>query len=164
MYIVYGMRAKCTCGNMENYITTQKSHGVLFKEQPVMNANDHVKGVNLTHFGDCSSQELYDNKMKEIEEEYAAEEDDNIFDWLGKGIGEFFSKAGTELEMLVSPKCELDTPTPWIFTNEEHLIEGAPALTIDSQCACRHGGVISIIMPEEEPEATMTEPVDGSAE
>ena len=54
-------------------------------------------------------------------------------------------------ENFCANKCELDTPLPWMFVNKEHMIDGAPALTVESQCACRYGGIITIVPePEEE--------------
>lgn len=41
--------------------------------------------------------------------------------------------------------CNLDTPLPWMFTNGGHMVDGAPALTEESLCACRFGGIISIM-------------------
>ena len=48
-YVVYGMMAKCSEGTMENYISTKTGHGIIFQGQPVLNANDHVVKINLTH-------------------------------------------------------------------------------------------------------------------
>ena len=57
-------------------------------------------------------------------------------------------------ENFCANKCELDTPLPWMFVNKEHMIDGAPALTVESQCACRYGGIITIV-PEPEEEVTI---------
>lgn len=45
-YVVYGYMAKCSEGSLENYISTDKGHGVLYQGQPILNANDHHKDVN----------------------------------------------------------------------------------------------------------------------
>ena len=149
-YVVYGMMAKCSEGTMENYISTDKGHGVVYQGQPVLNANDHQKGVNLTHFGDCNSKKIYEEAKKEIDEKYKAEEGDGFFTKLGKGIVKAHMKTAVFVqEHLMFHKCELDTPLPWIFTSKDHMIDGAPALTMESQCACRYGGIITIV-PEEE--------------
>ena len=34
-YVVYGMKAKCSEGSMENYISTDVGHGVLYQGQPL---------------------------------------------------------------------------------------------------------------------------------
>lgn len=148
-YVVYGMMAKCSEGTMENYISTDTGHGVVYQGQPVLNANDHQKGVNLTHFGDCNSRKIYEEAKKEIDEKYKAEEGDGFFTKLGKGIIKAHMKTAVFVqEHLMFHKCELDTPLPWIFTSKDHMIDGAPALTMESQCACRYGGIITIV-PEE---------------
>ena len=41
--------------------------------------------------------------------------------------------------------CVPVTPLAWKFCNEEHMIDGAAALTTDSLCNCVLGGVISIV-------------------
>ena len=149
-YVVYGMMAKCSEGTMENYISTDTGHGVVYQGQPVLNANDHQKGVNLTHFGDCNSKKIYEEAKKEIDEKYKAEEGDGFFTKLGKGLVKAHMKTAIFVqEHLMFHKCELDTPLPWIFTSKDHMIDGAPALTMESQCACRYGGIITIV-PEEE--------------
>lgn len=149
-YVVYGMMAKCSEGTMENYISTDTGHGVVYQGQPVLNANDHQKGVNLTHFGDCNSRKIYEEAKKEIDEKYKAEEGDGFFTKMGKGIVKAHTKTVIAVkEHLMFHKCELDTPLPWIFTSKDHMIDGAPALTMESQCACRYGGIITIV-PEEE--------------
>ena len=149
-YVVYGMMAKCSEGTMENYISTDTGHGVVYQGQPVLNANDHQKGVNLTHFGDCNSKKIYEEAKKEIDEKYKAEEGDGFFTKLGKGIVKAHMKTAVFVqEHLMFHKCELDTPLPWIFTSKDHMIDGAPALTMESQCACRYVGIITIV-PEEE--------------
>ncbi len=149
-YIVRSMKAKCDCGTMENYLNVVHGHGVYYKGEPLLNANDHYKDENLSHFGDCNSKKVYEDAKKQADEKYKAEEGDGFFESVGKGIGSFFTKAAITLKSLMFNKCDLQTPTPWIFTNEEHVIDGAPALTIESKCACLYGGVITIVMEVEE--------------
>ena len=150
-YVVHGMKAKCSEGSMENYINTDKGHGVVYQGQPVLNANDHVKEINLTHFGDCKSKLIFEEAKKQADEKYKAEEGDGFFGKLGKGIAKTVTKAVIDTkEIFASNKCELDTPLPWIFTSRDHMIDGAPALTVESQCPCKFGGTISIVLQEEE--------------
>lgn len=145
-YVVYGYKAKCSEGSMENFISTDVGHGVLYQGQPVLNANDHVKQVNLTHFGDCHSNKVYEDAKKEADEKYKAKEGDGFFTKAGKLIAKTATKASiTAHEILSFDKCDLDTPLPWMFTNGDHMVDGAPALTEESQCACRFGGIISIV-------------------
>ena len=163
-YVVYGMMAKCSEGTIENYISTDKGHGVVYQGQPVLNANDHQKGVNLTHFGDCNSKKIYEEAKKEIDEKYKAEEGDGFFTKLGKGLVKAHMKTAIFVqEHLMFHKCELDTPLPWIFTSKDHMIDGAPALTMESQCACRYGGIITIV-PGEAENVGMTEKPDEAFE
>lgn len=160
-YVVYGMRAKCSQGTMENYISTDVGHGVVYQGQPLLNANDHVKGVNLTHFGDCNSKKAYEEAKKEIDEKLKAKEGDGLLAKAGKWVAKETMKASvTAKEHLTFHKCELDTPTPWVFINKEHMIDGAPALTVESQCACRLGGIITIAVEENAEENVELEQVD----
>jgi len=150
-YVVYGMRAKCSEGTMENYISTDVGHGVVYQGQPLLNANDHTKQINLTHFGDCNSKKIYEDAKKQIDEKYKADANDGFFSKAFKWYAKTAAKiAITAKEYLTFHKCELDTPLPWMFCNEEHMIDGAPALTMESQCPCRFGGVITIVPIVEE--------------
>lgn len=45
----------------------------------------------------------------------------------------------------VPPVCIPVTPLAWMFGNQEHMIDGAPALTTGSMCPCMMGGVIKIV-------------------
>lgn len=155
-YVVYGMRAKCSEGTMENYITTTHSHGVLYQDQPVLNANDHLKDTNLTHFGECKSKLIFEEAKKQADEMFKTDEDDGFFTKVGKGFGKLVTKAKIGLKEFKSSvlpeKCNLDTPLPWINTSKDHMIDGAPALTMESQCPCKYGGVITIVPVVEEAE------------
>lgn len=154
-YVVYGMKAKCSQGTMENYLTTEKGHGVIYQGNPLLNANDHIKQVNLTHFGDCNAKAVYEEAKEEFNEKYKADEGDGFFKKAAKACAKVAGNVAlTAQEYLCSHKCELDTPLPWTFVSKEHIIDGAPALTIESQCACRCGGIISIAVEGEEVENT----------
>ena len=150
-YVVYGMMAKCSEGTMENYISTKTGHGIIFQGQPVLNANDHVVKINLTHFGDCNSKEIYEQAKKEADEKFKAEEGDSFFMKAAKRQAKRAVKIEAFLrEHVMFNKCEPDTPLPWVFTSEDHMIDGAPALTLESQCACRYGGIITVVLQVEE--------------
>lgn len=150
-YVVHGMRVKCSEGSMENYINTDTGHGVVYQGQPVLNANDHAKDVNLTHFGDCKSKLIFEEAKKQADEKYKAEEGEGFFSKIGKAIAKTVTKATLDIKAtFASNKCELETPLPWIFTSRDHMIDGAPALTIESQCACKFGGIITVVPQEEE--------------
>ena len=150
-YVVYGMRLRCNQGSMENYLSTNVGHGVVYQGQPVMNANDHQKGIHLTHFGDCSSKAVFEEAKKEADEKYKAEEGDGFFTKAGKWLAKNVTKAAVDVKAtFMSNKCELVTPLPWLFTSEDHTIDGAPALMMESLCPCALGGVISIVPVVEE--------------
>lgn len=121
-----------------------------------MNANDHEPQVNLTHFGDCKSRVIYEEAKRQADEKYKADADDGFFAKAGKLIAKTAAKAVVDIQSLGCHKCELDTPLPWIFCNDEHMIDGAPALTMESQCACRYGGIIRIVQEETEVEGSET--------
>lgn len=150
-YVVYGMKAKCSEGSMENYISTDVGHGVIYQGQPLLNANDHTPQVNLTHFGDCHSRKIYEEAKKQADEKYKTDTDDGFFEKAGKLVAKTVTKTAISVkENCGFHKCELDTPLPWIFVNKEHMIDGAPALTVESQCACRYGGIITIVQEQDE--------------
>ena len=52
-YVVRGMQLRCTSGSAPGKITTSTGHGVLYKGEPLLNANDHIPMVNLPGFGNC---------------------------------------------------------------------------------------------------------------
>lgn len=148
-YVVYGMKAECSQGTMQNYLTTDTGHGIIYQGNPLLNANDHEPQVNLTHFGDCKSRVIYEEAKRQADEKYKADADDGFFAKAGKLIAKTAAKAVVDIQSLGCHKCELDTPLPWIFCNDEHMIDGAPALTMESQCACRYGGIIRIVQEDE---------------
>lgn len=158
-YILHGMYAECSMGTMKNYLNTDVGHGIIYQGQPLLNANDHTPQVNLTHFGDCNSKMIFEEAKKQADEKYKAEAGDNFFERAGKAIAKNVTKAAVTLqECFATNKCQLDTPLPWRFCNEEHMIDGAPALTVGSVCPCKFGGIISIIdTPEAEAETEMPE-------
>ncbi len=56
-YVTHGAKARCTSGTMSNYINTKNGHGVVYKGQPLLNANDHIPGVNIIDFGNCANMQ-----------------------------------------------------------------------------------------------------------
>ncbi|MBQ2923354.1 MAG: DUF4280 domain-containing protein, partial [Tyzzerella sp.] len=103
----------------------------------------------------CHSKKIYEEAKKQADEKYKADADDGFFEKAGKLLAKTVTKAAISVkENFCANKCELDTPLPWMFVNKEHMIDGAPALTVESQCACRYGGIITIV-PEPEEEVTI---------
>lgn len=164
-YVVHGMRVRCSEGTMDNYINTDTGHGVVYQGCPLLNANDHTAQVNLTHFGDCNSRKIYEDARKQVDEKFASEAGEGFFTKAAKWAVKTVAKVNISVkEHFFFHKCELDTPLPWIYVNEEHMIDGAPALTIDSQCACRFGGIITIVPPETETEEVEAATGEGTVE
>ena len=46
-YVVYGMKAECSQGTMQNFLTTVTGHGIIYQGNPLLNANDHEPQVNI---------------------------------------------------------------------------------------------------------------------
>lgn len=164
-YVVHGMYAQCSMGTMKNYLNTDVGHGVVYQGQPLLNANDHAPQINLTHFGDCNSKMIFEEAKKQADEKYKAESGDNFFERVGKSVAKNLTKAAVTIQgCFGANKCQLDTPLPWRSCNEEHMIDGAPALTVGSICPCKFGGIISIVeMPEPESEAELSAQEAGGA-
>lgn len=137
-YITRLMKMECDMGTVKNYINVDKDHGVLAggncDAQPVMNANDHTS-KHVIHFGKCKSESNPERAFREM-----------LIKALLGPAGAFLT--GPMLDKLeelgiLTYQCKPNTPQPWIDTNEDCIIEGAPALTMDSQLACRYGGRIT---------------------
>jgi len=137
-YITRLMKMECDMGTVKNYINVDKDHGVLAggncDAQPVMNANDHTS-KHVIHFGKCKSESNPERAFREM-----------LVKALLGPAGAFLT--GPMLDKLeelgiLTYQCKPNTPQPWIDTNEDCIIEGAPALTMDSQLACRYGGRIT---------------------
>lgn len=146
-YITRLMKMECDKGTVKNYINVGTDHGVLAggpcDAQPVMNANDHTS-KNIIHLGKCKSELNPERKFREI-----------MVKALMGPAGAFLT--GPMLDKLeelgiLTYQCRPNTPNPWIMTNEDCLLEGAPALTMNSQLACRYGGVITFV-PDTTPAA-----------
>ena len=160
-YITRLMRIRCDKGTMDNYINVDRDHGVLAGGdlQPVLNANDHTK-KNIIHCGNCESEENPERMFRK-----------GLVAGLMGPVG--FLAAGSVTDLLedvgiMTCKCKPNTPQPWIFTNEDNILEGAPALTMKSKLACRYGGVISFVplneYPPEEPAEMAEEIVEETEE
>lgn len=160
-YITRLMRIRCDKGTMDNYINVDRDHGVLAggDMQPVLNANDHTK-KNIIHCGNCESDENPQRMFRKV-----------LIAGLMGPIGFLAADSVTDLLEdvgITTCKCKPNTPQPWIFTNEDNILEGAPALTMKSKLACRYGGVISFVpldeYPSEEPAQMEEEIVEETEE
>ncbi len=152
-YITRLMRIRCTKGTMDNYINVDVDHGVLAgaEQQPVLNANDHTE-KNIIHCGNCESDE---NPERMFRKGLVSGLMGPLGFLLADSVTNFLEDVG-----IMTCKCKPNTPKPWLFTNEDNILEGAPALTMNSKLACRYGGTISFVpldeYPPEEP-AQMSE-------
>lgn len=155
-YITRLMRIRCDKGTMDNYINIETDHGVVAgaDQQPVLNANDHTD-KNIIHCGNCESDENPERMFRKA-----------AVSALMGPAGFFIGDAVTDLLEdvgIMTCKCRPNTPVPWIFTNESNVLDGAPALTMDSKVACRYGGVIEFVPLEEYPEE-MAEEAEGEGQ
>ena len=46
--------SKCDKGSEEKPLTINPDHGVIYHEQPLLNANDHYPEVNIPSYGKCA--------------------------------------------------------------------------------------------------------------
>lgn len=136
------MKVECTYGTQTNYLNVKRDHGIIYRCSdengepiacPIMNANDHIVDENITHFGRCKAP---DNQVIGGKRQF------HVGDILD-GIGKMTGKAEGYL-------CEPKTDLAWKFGNEKNLIEGAPAITDQSELPCYYGGVIKITYEEGE--------------
>ena len=144
-YITRLMRIRCDKGTMDNYINVGTDHGVLAgaDQQPVLNANDHTK-ENIIHCGNCESDE---NPERMFRKRLVAGCMGPIGALIGNTVTDLLEDVG-----IMTCKCKPNTPVPWIYANENNILEGAPALTMNSTLACRYGGVITFVPLDEYPE------------
>lgn len=154
IYVTRGMKAQCSCGTAPKgqYLNVVKDHGVVAgaDQQPVLNTNDHTKDTILG-FGNCTSDanpklriqkgivnlSMFGNPLDTIVRVVS-----------GKSVADLMCNIG-----LISCKCRPDTPQVWQLGDEEHILDGAPALTKDSVLYCRNGGIITIMEDEGDAEA-----------
>lgn len=134
-YVTRLMRARCSKGTMENYLNVDIDHGIVVGAdvQPLMNANDHVSGRHVIHFGCCESDQNPERMFRKA--------------LVGGFLGGFIADALEDVGIMTC-KCKPNTPNPWQFVNDDSIVEGAPALMVCSTLTCRYGGVIEIIDPD----------------
>lgn len=153
-YITRLMLIQCDKGTMSNYINVGQDHGVLAGEnydgQPVLNANDHTD-KNIMSFGNCKSEMHPERGFRETL------------------VKAFININGTMIMMkdeiidimenlgIMAYKCKPNTPTPWTDCNEHCILDGAPALTIQSQLTCRYEGTITFVPIKDYPKETQNQ-------
>lgn len=132
-YVYRLMKAQCSCGSkkFKQNLNLPKDHGVLYQDEdyPLMNANDHVANEHILTFGRCTSMT---NPNGAVGFALASA----VIPIIG----------GALMKKLAGVKCEPMTIVPWIKVDEDYLIDGAPALTLESELPCYYGGVIKIVL------------------
>lgn len=136
-YVTRLALGQCSMGTMTNYLNLPEDHGVIKNDMdhPLMNANDHEPGKHVIHFGRCNSQANPGNSFN-----------------LGSALLGSLLPGSTLIKNLIGCggcKCTPMTFMPWVEKQKEHLLEGAPALTVDSKLMCFYGGEITILPPED---------------
>jgi len=141
-YVTRLMRAYCTKGTMSNYLNVDIDHGIVVgaDSQPLMNANDHVAGRHVIHFGCCESDQNPERMFRKA----------LIGGLLGGLVANFLEDIG-----ILTCKCKPNTPNPWEFVNEDSIVEGAPALMFGSVLTCRYGGCIKLLPEDQYPPAEL---------
>lgn len=152
-YVHRLMRIRCSHGSIDNYINIPTDHGVLAGEdqQPLLNANDHIAGKNVIHFGNCDSDENPERVFRKalVGGIIGAALPGGAL--LGAAVGAMASDL-LEKTGIMSFKCTPKTDEVWEETNDRNILDGAPALLMKSCLTCRYGGNITLVPLDEYPE------------
>lgn len=143
-YVHRLMRIRCTHGSIDNYINLPKDHGVLAgqDQEPLLNANDHLAGQHIIHFGKCDSDENPERMFRK-----------GLVGGLLGGplfgglVSDVLEKTG-----IMSFDCKPKTDEVWEETNDRNILEGAPAVLMKSCLTCRYGGIITLVPLDEYPQ------------
>lgn len=139
------MKMHCTCGTVDNYVNIPKDHGVVAgsDQQPLLNANDHVAGKNIIHFGKCKSDKNPERLFRK-----------SLFG--GGPMADLLETVG-----IMSFDCKPKTDEVWVDVNERNILDGAPAVLMGSCLTCRYGGTITFVRPDE---AQIEQPTDENGD
>lgn len=120
-YVVYGAEMRCTKGTHKRKICLPLGHGAYVNDYPMMNEKDTVENVNIKYFGICK------DGCNEGEDIYLIGEDGN--------------------QLPPGKKCCVKIPDEcyWNNAKKDTLVEGEPAITINSQLVCQYGGIIHFV-------------------
>lgn len=143
-YVHRLMRIRCSHGSIDNYINIPTDHGVMAGEdqQPLLNANDHIAGQNIIHFGKCDSDE---NPERVFRKALVGSLLGGPL--LGGLVSDVLEKTG-----IMSFDCKPKTDEVWEETNDRNILDGAPALLMKSCLTCRYGGIITLVPLDEYPQ------------
>ncbi len=129
---------KCSYGTQENYLNVKTDHGIICRNTgqgsnselcPFMNANDHIAGENIIHFGRCKSPY---NKIFSLDSKRIGQ------------IGDVVDGIGIALDCNEGYICEPQTDIAWKKVSDKTFIEGVPAITDASELTCYYGGIIKV--------------------
>lgn len=115
-YIVRGAKMKCSCGTHKRKINLPVSHGSYVNGKPMMNECDNKVDDNISYMGICNG---------------------------GCQGSESVVLVGEHGETFTGKKCRPMILKEWMYTKENTLVEGKPALTTKSQLICNYGGIIT---------------------
>ena len=131
-YIVRGAKIFCTYGSHIRYLDMPVCHGSYIREKPMMHKRDCKVGLdaNIPPFGACISPE---NTGQEI----IIHDAENILP-LQDENGELVMPPMPISGRLCIPMLDVK----WCDAHEDTLVDGVPALTVNSTITCSLGGVI----------------------
>lgn len=134
-YVVRGATIYCSCGSHTRKLDMPVSHGSFIRDKAMMNKADCKVGIdqNIPPFGACNSKEK--DGMDIIIED--AKDLVPITDEEGKTI-----KKSLPIE---GKLCEPKLAKEWSDVQENTLVDGEPALSVNSTITCSYGGVIGFM-------------------
>lgn len=134
-FVVRGATIYCTCGSHIRKLDMPVSHGSFIRDKAMMNKMDCKVGINqnIPPFGACFSQEK-DGIDIVIED--------------AKDLVPFTDEEGNPIEIplpIEGKLCEPKLAEAWSDAQEETLVDGEPALAVNSTITCTYGGVIGFM-------------------
>lgn len=131
-YVVRGATIYCSCGTHMRKLDMPVSHGSYIRDKAMMNKSDCKVGIdkNIPPFGACKSENKDGIDIK-IEDE--------------KDLITYTDENGNtdKPQMPVEGKlCEPKLGDEWADAQENTLVDGKPALTVNSTITCSYGGTI----------------------
>lgn len=134
-YVVRGATMYCTCGTHVRKLDLPVSHGSFIRDKAMLNKQDCKVGIdqNIPPFGACLS-EANDGIDIKIEDT--------------KDLFPFTDENGNPVEMpmpIEGKLCEPKLAKEWADAQENTLVDGKPALTVNCTITCSFGGTIGFM-------------------
>lgn len=134
-YVVRGATIYCSCGTHTRKLDMPVSHGSFIRDKAMMNKKDCKVGIdqNIPPFGACQSE---------------TKEGIDIVIEDAKDLVPCTDEEGNPISIplpIEGKLCEPELAKEWSDTQEETLVDGEPALTVNSTITCCYGGVIGFI-------------------